>query len=310
MVQGQSERRTKVKNSRQKTTEGYNPQAIEVRWQRRWAETNVYRTPSHPHSHTFYCLDFFPYPSGDGLSVGHGRNYVPTDVISRYHRMRGDAVLHPMGWDAFGLPAENEAIKKGIHPRETTTRYAANYRRQMRLIGCSYDWEREINSSMPDFYRWTQWFFLLLYRRGLAYRAVGRQWWCPGCKTVLADEQVEAGGVCWRGHEGVYKRDLEQWYFRITAYADELLSDLETLDWPEHILAMQRHWIGRSEGVEFEMMVEGGNASFAVYTTRPDTVYGMTFAVLAPEHPLVEHITTPDRCAEVVDYCQVAGRRS
>jgi leucyl-tRNA synthetase len=258
---------------------------------------------------TFYCLDFFPYPSGDGLSVGHGRNYVPTDVISRYYRMKGHAVLHPMGWDAFGLPAENEAIKKGIHPRETTTRYAANYRRQMTLVGCSYDWEREINSSTPDYYRWTQWFFLLLYKRGLAYRAVGRQWWCPECKTVLADEQIEQG-TCWRCHKPPYKRDLEQWYFRITAYADELLADLETLDWPEHIVAMQRNWIGRSEGVEFEMAVAGTNESFAVYTTRIDTVYGMTFAVLAPEHPLIEQITTPERQTEVSTYCEEAARRS
>ena len=294
----------------------YNHQAIEAKWQERWAETSIYRTPNQPTdqpANTFYCLDFFPYPSGDGLSVGHGRNYVPTDVISRYYRMKGHAVLHPMGWDAFGLPAENEAIKKGVHPRETTTCYAANYRRQMTLIGCSCDWEREINSSTPEFYRWTQWFFLLLYRRGLTYRAVGRQWWCPGCKTVLADEQVESGSVCWRCHGPVYKRDLEQWYFRITAYADELLADLETLDWPEHILAMQRHWIGRSEGVEFEMVVDGvdgADARFTVYTTRADTVYGMTFAVLAPEHPLVERITTPERAAEVTAYCTNAARRS
>ncbi len=212
----------------------------------------MYRTQSPGPGRTkFYCLDFFPYPSGNGLSVGHGRNYVPSDVIARYHRMQGRAVLHPMGWDAFGLPAENEAIKRGIHPAETTTRYAANYRRQMTLMGCSYDWEREINSSAPEFYRWTQWFFLVLWRRGLAYRAAGRQWWCPGCKTVLANEQVDANGVCWRGHAGVYKRDMEQWYFRITAYADQLLDDLATLDWPEHIVAMQRNWIGRSEGVEF-----------------------------------------------------------
>jgi leucyl-tRNA synthetase len=264
----------------------------------------------HPQPSTFYCLDFFPYPSGAGLSVGHGRNYVPTDVISRYHRMRGDAVLHPMGWDAFGLPAENEAIKRGIHPRETTTRYAANYRRQMTIIGCSYDWEREINSSMPDFYRWTQWFFTLLYRRGLAYRDVGQQWWCPGCKTVLANEQVLSGGICWRGHTGVHKRALEQWYFRITAYADELLADLETLDWPEHILAMQRNWIGHSEGVEYEIAVEGSDARFTVYTTRPDTVYGMTFTVLAPEHPLVERITTADRRVVVADYVRTAIQRA
>jgi leucyl-tRNA synthetase len=317
-----------MKTKSPRRTDAYDPQAIEARWQRRWAETGIYRTPdpttqppdpslhsgqAHPTT-TFYCLDFFPYPSGEGLSVGHGRNYVPTDVISRYHRMQGDAVLHPMGWDAFGLPAENAAIKKGIHPRQTTARYAANYRRQMTLIGCSYDWEREINSSTPSFYRWTQWFFLLLYRRGLAYRAPGHQWWCPGCKTVLANEQVESGGICWRGHEGVHKRELEQWYFRITSYADELLANLETLDWPEHILAMQRNWIGRSEGVEFKMQVAdadaNGDVHLIVYTTRPDTVYGMTFAVLAPEHPLVEQITTPDRRAAVSAYCQAAGRRT
>jgi len=313
-VQDRIERRTEVKQ--EKRTDPYDPRAIEARWQRRWTETGVYRTPdsavqpaTHP-AQTFYCLDFFPYPSGDGLSVGHGRNYVPTDVISRYHRMTGHAVLHPMGWDAFGLPAENEAVRKGIHPRETTTRYAANYRHQMTLIGCSYDWEREINSSVPAFYRWTQWFFLLLYRRGLAYRAVGRQWWCPGCKTVLANEQVGADGICWRGHPGVYKRDMEQWYLQITAYADELLSSLETLDWPEHVVAMQRNWIGRSEGVEFEMEVAGTDLRFGIYTTRPDTVYGMTFAVLAPEHPLVQRITTPERHAAVRAYCEAAGRRT
>jgi leucyl-tRNA synthetase len=292
------------------STKSYDPQAIEAHWRQRWAESALYRTPDRPTGGTFYCLDFFPYPSGAGLSVGHGRNYVPTDVVSRYHRMQGAAVLHPMGWDAFGLPAENEAIRKGVHPRETTTRYAANYRRQMTILGCSYDWEREINSSHPNFYRWTQWFFLLLFRRGLAYQAVGRQWWCPSCKTVLADEQVEAGGVCWRGHRDVQKRDLEQWYFRITDYAEELLTSLESLDWPESILAMQRHWIGRSEGVEFELAVEGTDARFAVYTTRPDTVYGMTFAVLAPEHPLVEQVTAPGRQAAVATYCRQAETRS
>ncbi len=290
--------------------QSYDPQAIEAKWRDHWAKTAIYRTPVRPGDRHFYCLEFFPYPSGEGLSVGHGRNYVPTDVISRYRRMRGDAVLHPMGWDAFGLPAENEAIKRGIHPRETTTRYAANFRRQMTLLGCSYDWEREINSSHPRFYRWTQWFFLVLYRRGLAYRAVGQQWWCPECKTVLADEQVESDGTCWRCHRHVEKRDLEQWYFRITDYADELLSSLETLDWPEHILAMQRNWIGRSEGVEFSMQVAGTDQWFTVYTTRPDTIYGMTFAVLAPEHPLVERITAPEERETVQSYCQDAMRRS
>jgi leucyl-tRNA synthetase len=288
----------------------YDPQAIEPRWRQRWEKSGIYRAPARPEGDTFYCLEFFPYPSGAGLSVGHGRNYVPTDVISRYHRMRGDAVLHPMGWDAFGLPAENEAIKRGIHPRETTTRYAANYRRQMTLMGCAYDWAREIDSSRPRFYRWTEWFFLLLYRRGLAYRAVGQQWWCPMCQTVLANEQVESDGTCWRCHQAVTKRDMQQWYFRITTYADELLVGLERLDWPEHIVAMQRNWIGRSEGVEFEMRVDGRNDRFTVYTTRPDTVYGVTFAVLAPEHPLLERITTSVRREPVSAYCEVAKRRS
>jgi leucyl-tRNA synthetase len=289
-------------------TESYEPHRIEARWQARWAETALYRTPDAGDDGrpAFYCLDFFPYPSGAGLSVGHCRNYVPSDVISRYHRMKGDAVLHPMGWDAFGLPAENEAIDKGVHPRDSTTRYAANYRRQMTLIGASYDWEREINSSRPDYYRWTQWIFLLLYRRGLAYQALAPVNWCEHCQTTLANEEVEAG-TCWRCHQPVTRRDLNQWFFRITAYADELLAGTDRLDWPEHILAMQRNWIGRSEGVEFDMAVDGRpDARFAVFTTRPDTVYGMTFAVLAPEHPLVGHIVTPDRRSEVEAYVQQA----
>ncbi len=292
------------------TDDSYRPHAIEAKWQQRWAESCLYRTPDPHGKKTFYCLDFFPYPSGHGLSVGHGRNYVPTDVISRYRRMRGDAVLHPMGWDAFGLPAENVAIARNVHPREITRAFSANYRHQMTLIGCSYDWEREINSSHPDYYRWTQWFFLLLFRRGLAYRAVGKQWWCPGCRTVLANEQVESGGDCWRGHRGVHKRDLEQWYFRITAYAEELLQAMETLDWPEHILTMQRNWIGCSAGVEFRMPVVGQNSEFTVYTTRPDTIFGMTFAVLAPEHPLLDRIVAPEQRPTVTSYCQHADSRS
>ncbi len=290
----------------------YDHTSIERKWQERWAAADLYRTPEPgPDRPKFYCLEFFPYPSGSGLSVGHGRNYVPSDVIARYYRMRGRAVLHPMGWDAFGLPAENEAILRGIHPAETTVRYSANYKRQLTLMGCSYDWGREINSSRPEFYRWTQWFFLLLYRRGLAYRATGRQWWCPGCKTVLANEQVDADGVCWRGHTGVYKRDMEQWYFRITAYADQLLDDLATLDWPEHIVAMQRNWIGRSEGVQFALAVEGdGGASVEVFTTRPDTLPGVTFVALAPEHPLVDVMTTAGQRAAVDEYRGRAIRRS
>jgi leucyl-tRNA synthetase len=282
--------------------EPYNPHAIEQKWQQRWADTALYRTPEDDGRPTFYCLDFFPYPSGAGLSVGHCRNYVPTDVISRYHRMKGYAVLHPMGWDAFGLPAENEAIDKGVHPRDSTRRYAANYKRQMTLIGASYDWEREINSSQPDYYRWTQWIFRLLYKRGLAYQALAPVNWCEHCQTTLANEEVE-GGTCWRCHQPVTRRDLKQWFLRITAYAGELLAETDNLDWPEHILAMQRNWIGRSEGVEFGLAVDGQpGAGFRVFTTRPDTVYGMTFAVLAPEHPLVSRITSPEQQAVVEAY--------
>ena len=191
---------------------------------------------------TYYCLDFFPYPSGAGLTVGHCRNYVPTDVVSRYYRMRGYDVLHPMGWDAFGLPAENEAIRHGVHPADSTARYAANYKRQMQLIRCSYDWDREINSSDPAYYRWTQWFFLLLYRRGLAYRAAAPVNWCTGCQTVLAHEEVE-DGVCWRCGSAVVERSLPQWWFRTTAYRDQLAAGLDDVDWPPHIAAMQRRWI-------------------------------------------------------------------
>ncbi|MCS7339000.1 MAG: class I tRNA ligase family protein, partial [Verrucomicrobiae bacterium] len=209
---------------------------------------------------------------------------------------------------AFGLPAENEAINKGSHPKYTVPRYVANYKRQMNLIGLSYDWEREINSSTPDYYKWTQWWFLQLYKRGLAYRANAPVNWCPRCRTVLANEEVE-GGKCWRCGTPVEKRDMPQWFFKITAYADRLLNDLDELDWPEGIKQMQRNWIGRSEGVEFEMQVQGRpDLKFRVFTTRIDTVFGMTFAVLAPEHPLVDEITTPEQRDAVNAYREQARR--
>jgi leucyl-tRNA synthetase len=213
-----------------------------------------------------------------------------------------------MGWDAFGLPAENEAIHRGTHPSDSTRRYAANYKRQMNLVGASYDWEKEISSSHPDYYRWTQWMFLLLYKRGLAYQAMAPVNWCGTCKTTLANAEIEQG-TCWRCHQPVTRRDLSQWFLRITSYADELLAETDHLDWPEHILAMQRNWIGRSEGAEFEMEVDGQpQTTFAVYTTRPDTVYGMTFAVLAPEHPLVPQITSAERRTQVEAYVERARR--
>ncbi len=287
----------------------YDPQRIEAKWQRLWRERDAYRTPDASDKPKFYCLDFFPYPSGDGLSVGHCRNYVPTDAISRYYRMRGYNVLHPMGWDAFGLPAENYALKMGVHPRVTTERNIATYRRQMDMIGLSFDWSREITSSRPDYYRWTQWFFLLMHERGLAYRATGQQWWCPSCRTILANEQVEQGR-CWRCGSDVTKKDLEQWYFRITEYAQRLLDDLATIDWPEQIKLMQTNWIGRSEGAEVDFALPGRDEPLTVFTTRPDTLFGATYMVLAPEHPLVDELTTAEHREAVAAYQDQARRQS
>src|SRR5579875_703184 len=290
--------------------ERYEPAAIEFKWQQEWERSNLYVTREDPGRPKFYVLEMFPYPSGDGLSVGHLHNYVPCDVIGRYKRMAGFNVLHPMGWDAFGLPAENDALLKGLHPKETVPRYAANFKRQLKLSGCAYDWTREINSSSPDYYKWTQWFFLLLYRRGLAYRAVGAQWWCEKCLSILANEQV-IDGCCWRHPETpVTKKELEQWYFKITAYADRLLADLEGLDWPERIKIMQRNWIGRSEGAAIAFPVVGHSAEVRFFTTRPDTVFGVSFMVLAPEHPLVARITSTSQRAAVQSYQAQAQRQS
>ncbi len=291
--------------------ERYDPKKIEPKWREEWEQCDLYRTREDPGRPKFYGLEMFPYPSGDGLSVGHLHNYVPCDVIGRYKRMAGFNVLHAMGWDAFGLPAENDAILKKLHPKQTVPRYAANFKRQLKLVGCAYDWSREINSSSPEYYKWTQWFFLLLYKRGLAYRALGSQWWCEKCRTILANEQV-VNGCCWR-HEDtpVSKKDLEQWFFKITAYADRLLSDLELVDWPEPIKLMQRNWIGRSEGAEIAFAVAGHpGKEVRFFTTRPDTVFGVSFMVLAPEHPLVAQITSPERRAEVEAYVAQARRQS
>lgn len=283
----------------------YEPQDIEKKWQERWRDAELFKAQEDSDKPKFYCLEFFPYPSGSGLSVGHCRNYIPTDVISRFKRMKGFNVLHPMGWDAFGLPAENEAIRNKSHPRETVPKYIATYKRQMNLVGLSYDWSREIDSSSLDYYRWTQWIFLLLYKRGLAYRSAAPINWCPSCGTVLANEEVE-GGLCWRCSTLVEKRNIPQWFFKITEYGDRLINDLDDIDWPESIKTMQRNWIGRSEGVEFDMKIAGRNESIRVFTTRVDTVFGVSFAVLAPEHPLVETITTPERRTEVEDYVKKA----
>lgn len=286
----------------------YNPINIESKWRREWQVSGLYRALESQEKPKYYCLDFFPYPSGEGLHVGHCRNYVPTDVLSRYMRLRGFNVLHPMGWDAFGEPTEHYAVTHGVHPRETTDRSTANFRRQLELIGTSYDWSREIDSSNPEFYRWTQWFFLKLYQKGLAYRSTNWQWWCPTCQTTLSSHEVSAG-VCWRGHRGVIKREIPAWYFRITAYADGLLDGLDDLDWPERIKTIQRNWIGRSEGCEIVFRTEGGEA-LPVFTTRPDTVFGVTFFLLAPEHQLVQAITTDDQRAQITAYTLQAARLS
>jgi leucyl-tRNA synthetase len=282
----------------------YEPSAFEESWRNRWDEDQVFRTDEDPAKPKFYILEFFPYPSGAGLSVGHCRNYIPSDVIARYKKMRGFRVLHPMGWDAFGLPAENEAIAKKTHPGPMVESYAANYRRQMRLVGLSYDWNREVNSSHPNYYRWTQWIFAKLFEQGLAYQAMASVNWDPVEKTVLADEEV-IGGLGWRSGAPVEKKQIPQWFMKITAYADRLLEDLDGLDWPEGIKQQQRNWIGKSVGVEldFEVQTPAPEESseenlqqvvrpkpLRVFTTRIDTLFGATFCVIAPEHELVSKL--------------------
>ncbi len=273
----------------------------------------LYRTGVESGRDPFYCLDYFPYPSGAGLSVGHCKNYIPTDVICRKKRMDGFNVLHPMGWDAFGQPAEEYAIKTGTHPAEVTRINSDTYRKQMKLVETSYDWERELNSSDPGYYMWTQYFFNLLFDRGLAYQFENDQMWCPACRIVLSNEEA-AGGICWRCGDEVTRKKLKQWFFRITEYADRLLYDLDDLDWPEGIKAMQRNWIGRSEGAEVIFRVHNPETDFEfdlpVYTTRLDTIYGATFCVLAPEHPDIEKLVTSEKHDEVMKYAAEARAKS
>lgn len=285
--------------------ERYDFRRIEPKWQSIWEAEKTFKADDDTERPRYYVLEMFPYPSGAGLSVGHCKNYAPMDAYCRYKSMQGYEVLHPMGWDAFGQPAENEALKRKIHPRKMVPQYAANYRRTLKMLGLSYDWDREINSSEPEYYRWTQWFFLLLYKRGLAYRALAPINWCPSCRTGLANEEVKEGR-CWRCDTLVEKRPMQQWYFRITAYAERLLHDLDQLDWPEGIKLQQKEWIGRSEGADVDFPVPGSPHRITVYTTRPDTLWGATFMVLAPEHPLVRDLTVPERRAEVERYIRRA----
>ena len=321
--------------------ETYDFHEVEQKWQARWDEADLYHAEMDPSKPKYYGLEMFPYPSGSGLSVGHFKNYAPTDAFLRLKSMQGFNVLHPMGWDAFGLPAENEALKRRVNPGPMVREFAANYKRQINLIGMAYDWDREINSSDPAYYKWTQWIFLLLYKQGLAYRRNAPVNWDPVEKTVLANEEV-VNGRGWRSNALVEKRYIPQWYFKVTAYAERLLSGLDGLDWPEGVRQQQRNWIGRSEGAEVTFQVSppapilgsnteqsqetslgssspnpapqnwggGASSSITVFTTRPDTLWGATFLVLAPEHPLVSQITTEPQQEAVSAYVLRAGRET
>lgn len=282
----------------------YDHKSLESKWQKIWEKSGLYATGEDPAKKKFYVLDMFLYPSGEGVHVGHPVGYTATDIIARKRRMEGWSVLHPMGWDAFGLPAENYAIKKKVHVKESTAKNIKTFTRQLESLGFSYDWSREINTSDPSYYKWTQWMFLFLYRKGLAYKAKASVNWCDSCRTVLANEQV-IDGACERCDSEVVQKDLEQWFFRVTEYADRLLEDLDKLDWPERIKAMQRNWIGRSEGTEITFRgtaPDGKDFEVPMFTTRPDTLFGVSAVVLAPEHPLVGSITAPDRREEVDVY--------
>jgi leucyl-tRNA synthetase len=289
----------------------YNPQQIERKWQQRWAQDRLYEVGEDDSRPKYYHLTMFPYTSGD-LHIGHWYAMAPSDVHARFKRMQGYNVLHPMGFDAFGLPAENAAISHGIHPYAWTMQNIERMRKQLKSLGAIYDWSREVVTCLPDYYKWTQWFFLKLYHAGLAYRGRAPVNWCPKCQTVLANEQVVGEGLCERCNTAVIRKDLEQWFFKITDYAEELL-DYSHIEWPERIKLMQRHWIGKSEGVEiaFGLEKEGiEEKEIRVFTTRPDTIYGATFVVLAPEHPLVDKLTSPERREEVERYVDWARRQS
>jgi leucyl-tRNA synthetase len=274
---------------------------IESKWQKKWADTGLYKFHKENADKKYYCLEMFSYPSGAKLHAGHWYNYGPSDTFARFKRMQGYEVFQPMGFDAFGLPAENYAIKTGIHPQESTLKNIATMEAQLKRIGATYDWDYEVKTCMPDYYKWTQWMFLQLYKHGLAYRKEAPVNWCPSCNTVLANEQVQ-GGVCERCGETVVRKNLTQWFFKITAYADELIDGLDKLDWPEKTKLMQKNWIGRSYGGEIEFDIKGTDKAFRVFTTRADTAYGVTYVVLAPENPLVDEITVPEQRAAVEEY--------
>ncbi|MCH8048758.1 leucine--tRNA ligase, partial [Patescibacteria group bacterium] len=266
--------------------EKYNHTKIEKKWQKEWEKQELYKTDEESDKKKFYILDMYPYPSGEGLHVGHVVGYTATDIYTRFKRMNGFNVLHPMGWDAFGLPAENYAIKTGMHPKDTTQKTTDIFRKQIQHLGLSYDWSREISTHTPEYYRWTQWFFLLLYENGLAEKKFAKVNWCESCKTVLANEQV-LSGFCERCKNEIVQKNLEQWFFKITEFADALIDDLDDVDWPQSTVINQRNWIGKSEGAEIEFRIQNSEFRILVFTTRVDTLFGVTYIVLAPEHPLV-----------------------
>ncbi|CAM4311933.1 leucine--tRNA ligase [Paenibacillus alkaliterrae] len=295
--------------SQEQQLHGYNPLVVEPKWQQYWDKNKTFQTTEDADKPKFYALDMFPYPSGAGLHVGHPEGYTATDIVSRYKRMKGYNVLHPMGWDAFGLPAEQHALDTGQHPRDITFKNIDNFRRQIKSLGFSYDWDRELSTTDPEYYKWTQWIFIQLYKRGLAYVAEVSVNWCPALGTVLANEEV-IDGKSERGGHPVVRKPMRQWILKITEYADRLLDDLEELDWSESIKDMQRNWIGKSKGAEVMFEIDGHDYSLVVFTTRPDTLFGATYCVLAPEHELVAQIVTAEQRAAVEAYQEAAARKS
>jgi leucyl-tRNA synthetase len=287
----------------------YDHKNIEKKWQAFWDEMGTFKVTEDPDKPKYYILDMFPYPSGAGLHVGHPLGYVATDIVARYKRMKGFNVLHPMGWDAFGLPAEQYAIKTGTHPSKTTKNNIDNFRRQIKMLGFSYDWDREINTTDISYMKWTQWIFLQLYNKGLAYEAEKPVNWCPELKAVLANEEVVDGKSEIGGHS-VHRVPMRQWMLKITDYAESLLSGLDDLDWPNSVKELQRNWIGRSEGADVDFIIDGREDIITVFTTRPDTLFGATYMVLSPEHPLVESFTTAEQQGLVKEYQEQAGRKS
>ena len=289
--------------------ERYEPLKIEQKWQKIWEETKPFKATEEPGKPKMMLAEMFPYPSGAGLHVGHVRNFTIVDVLTRFYTQQGLNVLRPFGYDTFGLPAENYAIKTGTAPQDVTKTNIANFRKQAKRLGYAIDWDREINTSDPEYYKWTQWCFLQLYKKSLAYQKESYQWWCPEDQTVLANEQVE-NGKCWRcGHE-VEKKKMKQWFFKITEYADELLEEIDSLEWPEKIKTMQKNWIGRSVGAEIDFEVAGGAPHITVFTTRPDTIYGATFLVVAPEYATLDSLLTDDTREKVLDYKAAALKKS